>query len=152
MTKVETLAAAVALCEAHGASEELTNGLTELLAPKKGGAPLNIADITVKDEEGNLTHIFDSVLKLWVPLLNEEGEDNFYVKEDTELGYSRFSRAAEKKRKDNEKAYKATKDAVFTDLMAGDIDQESAKTLMDEAAEARKDYAMEDFGTAEKPE
>ena len=151
-TKKEIFDSAIELCTAHEASEALIAGLTLLLEPKKGGAHFDIEEISVKDESGELTHIFDSVIKLWVPIFDEEGEPNFYDKPDTELGWSRFTRVSEKLRKDAEKAFKASKDGVFSDLMAGDITQEEAQEIMNDATEARKVLeAPEGFGSIEKP-
>ena len=153
LTKKELFERVGEICKEYGVSEEGTAALLALVEPKKGGARVDINDIACFDEDGTATHIFDSVLKVWVPVFDAEGEPNFYEKPDTELGWSRFSRAAEKARKDAEKAYKATKDAVLNDLLSGEIDQETAKQLMEDAETARKEYALpEDFETlAERP-
>ena len=89
-------------------------------------------------EDGTNTHILDSVFNAWVPLHDDAGEPNFYEKPDTELGWSRFSRAAEKARKDAEKQFKATEKATFADVMAGDLAPEDAKEIMVEAEAQRK--------------
>ena len=137
-TKTEIFNSTLELCETHGASAELVAGLTALLEPKKAGAQFNIEDVTTVDENGAITHILDSVFNVMVPVYGEDGELNFYEKPDTELGFSRFSRAAEKARKDAEKLFKATKDAVLTDLMSGEITSEEAQATMADAETARK--------------
>ena len=153
LSKKELHAEVGSICEKYGVAEDATNALLALVEPKRAGVKFEIDDIACKDEDDNVTHILDSVLKVWVPVYDSEGEPNFYEKPDTELGWSRFSRAAEKARKDAEKAYKASKDAILTDLLAGEIDQETAKSAMEEAEAARKSYALpEDFeGSEERP-
>jgi len=150
-TKLEIYSSAMELCEAQGASETLVAGLTALLEPKKAGAQFVLEDIAVI-VDGVASHILDSVLKVWVPVFDEEGNENFYAKPDTELGWSRFSKAAEKQRKDNEKTFKATKDAVLSDLMAGNIDAEEAQATMADAEIARKEHTAPEGSSTERPE
>jgi hypothetical protein len=137
-TKKEVFESALAICEELNLGDEAVAKFTELLEPKKGGAQFNIEDVVQRDEDGQITHILDSVFNVMVPVYDADGEANFYAKPDTELGWSRFSKAAEKSRKDREKAFKATEKAVFADVMAGAITPEEAKELMAEAEEARK--------------
>ena len=139
MTKKEIFVAAIAICTSLELGAEATSQFTELLEPKRGGAQFNLEDVTLHDEEGTtITHILDSVFNVWVPVFDEEGGENFYAKPDTELGWSRFSKAAEKSRKDREKVFKATEKATFSDVMAGAITPDEAKEVMVEAEAARK--------------
>ena len=85
------------------------------------------------DDEGNITHILDSVFSVYLPVFNEDGEPNFYEKPDTELGWSRYSRAAEKVRKEATKAFKATEKAVLKDLIDGEITSDEAKAQLEAA-------------------
>ena len=152
MTKKEVLAEALLICENHGVPAEAVKALTTLLEPKKGGAAFNIDDVAVRTEDGEVTYILDSVFKVWMPVYDADGEANFYEKPDTELGWSRFSRAAEKARKDAEKTFKATKDAIFSDLMAGEVEAAEAQTLMEEAEVARKSFELPEGTTEDRPE
>ena len=142
MTKKELYAAVSDIITTHNIEDEAAKKLLALVEPKKGGAKLDINDIACLDEDGIATSIFDSVLKVWVPVFDAEGEPNFYEKPDTELGWSRFSRIGEKLRKDAEKAYKTSKDAILTDLLEGAIDQTTAKELMETAEASRKEYVL----------
>ena len=128
-TKAEVFASAIEICNELNLGEDAIAQFTTLLEPKKGGAQFNIEDVTVMDGE-TITHILDSVFNVMVPVFDDEGNENFYAKPDTELGWSRFSKAAEKSRKDREKAFKATEKAVFADVMSGDVSPEDAKELM----------------------
>lgn len=141
-TKKEVFAAAIEICTELELGEQAVAAFTELLEPKKGGAQFNIEDVTRCDDNGEITHILDSVFNAWLPTYDADGEPTFYEKPDTELGWSRFSRAAEKARKDREKAFKATEKAVFTDVMGGVITPDEAKVHMD-AAEAERKAAYE---------
>ena len=138
MTKREIFESAISICTELELGDEAVSKFTALLEPKKGGAQFNIEDVTMKDEDGAITHILDSIFNVFVPVFDAEGEANFYEKPDTELGWSRFSKAAEKSRKDREKTFKATEKAVFSDVMNGVVTPDDAKELMAEAEEARK--------------
>jgi len=141
-TKKEIFASALEICEELELGEEATKAFTILLEPKKGGAQFNIEDVTTCDDEGVITHILDSVFNVMVPVFDEDGGENFYAKPDTELGWSRFSKAAEKSRKDREKVFKATEKAVFSDVMEGTISPDDAKELMAAAETARKEVVI----------
>jgi hypothetical protein len=138
MTKKELHAEVMKVCEEFNLPEEVKAKLDALTAPKKGGAKVSIEDITLTDDEGNITHILDSVFGVYIPVFDESGEPNFYEKPDTQLGWSRFSKMAEKVRKEAEKKFKATKDAIFADLLAGSISNDEAQELLKEAEEAKK--------------
>jgi len=141
-TKKEIFESAISICNELELGEDAIAQFTTLLEPKKGGAQFNIEDVTTVDADGVITHILDSVFNVMIPVFDDEGSENFYAKPDTELGWSRFSKAAEKSRKDREKTFKATEKAVFADVMAGDISPEDAKELMTTAEEARKEVVI----------
>ena len=137
-TKKEIFISALAICEELKLSKKAVTAFTELLEPKKGGAQFNIEDVTLVDDKGVITHVLDSVFNIMIPVFDDEGNENFYAKPDTELGWSRFSKAAEKSRKDREKVFKATEKAVFSDVMEGTITPDDAKELMSAAEKARR--------------
>ena len=141
-TKKEVFESAMAICTELELGDEAVKQFTDLLEPKKGGAAFNIDDVVTRDEDGVITHILDSVFNVMVPVYDAEGEANFYAKPDTELGWSRFSKAAEKSRKDREKTFKATEKAVFADVMSGAVSPDEAKELMATAEEARKNVVI----------
>jgi len=143
-TKKEVFESALELCEDLKLGGDAIARFTVLLEPKRGGAQFNIEDVTTIDADGTITHILDSVFNVMVPVFDEEGNENFYSKPDTELGWSRFSKAAEKSRKDREKTFKATEKGVFADLMAGAIEPDDAKELMVAAEAARKEVIIPD--------
>ena len=133
MTKKELFEAVQEVCTKHEIDGEARQELEALVKPKKGGAKVDLADITLTDEDGNITHILDSVFSVYLPVFNEDGEPNFYEKPDTELGWSRYSRAAEKVRKDATKVFKATEKAVLKDLIDGEITGDEAKEQLEAA-------------------
>jgi len=139
MTKRELHEAVMNVCEEFNLPENVKAKLDELTAPKKGGTKVSIEDITLTDDEGNITHILDSVFGVYIPVFDENGEPNFYEKPDTQLGWSRFSKMAEKARKEAEKKFKATKEAVFTDLLAGNISNDEAQELISNAEAEKKE-------------
>ncbi|MCI4435921.1 MAG: hypothetical protein JHC33_03815 [Ignisphaera sp.] len=129
MSKKETLALVLAVLSAHKVEDKVVAEITALLEPKKGGAVLDINEIA-KFEDGELTHIMDSVTGEFMPLHDEDGNENFYAKPDTQLGWSRLSRASEKARKEAEKAKKASTKAIMDDVLDGNITPEEAKELL----------------------
>ena len=129
MSKKETLALVLAVLSAHKVEDKVVAEITALLEPKKGGAVLDINEIA-KFEDGELTHIMDSVTGVFMPLYDEDGNENFYAKPDTQLGWSRLSRASEKARKEAEKAKKASTKAIMDDVLDGNITPEEAKELL----------------------
>ncbi len=141
-TKKEILEEATALTVKHNTPAAFNTALLELLAVKTGGGSFNIDDVAVLDGEGKPVFILDSIFNKWVPVLDHAGKDVFYVKPDTTLGYSRWARVSESTRKAAEKVFKATKDAVFKDLMGGKIDQPAAQKLMDTAETAKKNLVV----------
>jgi len=143
-TKKEIFESALVICEELALGAEAVTKFTELLEPKRGGAQFNIEDVTTVDADGTITHILDSVFNVMVPVFDDEGNENFYAKPDTELGWSRFSKAAEKSRKDREKVFKATEKASFSDVMSGAITPDEAKEIMAEAEAARKEVVIPD--------
>ncbi len=136
-TKKEIFESAQALITKHRTPEAFNTELLALLEVKTGGGSFNIDDVAVLDGEGKPVFILDSIFNKWVPVLDGEGKDVFYVKPDTTLGYSRWARVSESTRKAADKVFKATKDAVFKDLMGGKIDQPAAQKLMDLAEKAK---------------
>ena len=129
MSKKEVLASVLAVLSANGVAGNVVAEITALLEPKKGGAPIDINEIA-KFEDGVLTHIMDSVTGEFMPLHDEAGNENFYAKPDTQLGWSRLSRASEKSRKEAEKAKKASTKAIMDDVLDGNITPEEARELL----------------------
>jgi len=153
-TKKELLEQATALTVQHRTPAAFNTELFALLAVKTGGGSFNIDDVAVLDEEGKALFILDSIFNKWVAVLDHTGKDVFYVKPDTTLGYSRWARVSESTRKAADKVFKATKDAVFKDLMGGAIDQPAAQKLMEtaEATKAKLVIPAELCALDEKPE
>ena len=149
MTKKKMNELVLEVCETHGISAEANAALDELTKPKSGGAQIDINEIVSRDDAGTITHIFDTVIERWVPIFDEEGNENFYVKEGTELGYSRHSKFSEKLRKDAEKKFKATEKALLKDIVTGVITPEDGSIVLEEAEAARKVYDAGDFGSVE---
>jgi len=154
MTKKEVYTEAEALIAQHNTPEAFNIALLALLAVKTGGGSFNVDDVAVLDEEGKPVFILDSKFNKWVPVVDHDGEDLFYVKPDTTLGYSRWARLSESVIKAADKVFKATKDGVFKDLMAGGIDQPAAQKLMEQAEKIKADVTIPESLCAldEKPE
>ena len=124
-SKKELFASAIALCEAHGASEELTAGLTDLLAPKAGGATVNVEEV-YNEDEGTL---LCSVSGVWLPATEE-----FFYEDKSGAskfnGLKRLSRQAESIRKTFIKTQRASEAAIMNDVLDGEITPEDGKEMV----------------------
>ena len=145
-----------------GASDEAIAFVDGLTKPKVGGGSSDVEDYTVFDSEGNPAYIFCTYHKKWEPVTKivvdeETGEEEevnlFKVNEKAKNGFSRECNDGLKTWKEQAKVYKATKDAIISDLLEGTVSNEDAKELIAAADAARADHpAREDgLGEDEKP-
>lgn len=152
-TKVETV-----IGEA-GVSQEVLDAvraelsrLDEATKPGKGGgSKVDVTEIANFDENGTVTHIQCSLSGNWLPVFDDEGNENFYTdsKSDKLGGFKRLSKAGESIRQKHAKAFKATKDAVLADMLNPDVNmtQEEAN----EKIEAAKAVDYSSVGSVERP-
>ena len=124
------------LCEANKASTELVAGLTALLAPKTGGATVDVESVyNAEDEE-----LLCSVSGVWLPATTE------YFYEDKSgkspfNGLRRLSRQAESIRKTHIKTVKASEAAIMNDVLDGHLDNEDAKEQIAELKASKPDFS-----------
>jgi hypothetical protein len=139
MTKKEQLALVLEVCAKHKASAELTSALTELLAPKAGGATINIDEVTKKDSSGKITHIMCSVSGKFLPAT----EEYFYADKAGKgiNGLKRLSRQAEAIRKQYTKTVSVSEKAIMADVIDGKIKPEEAKAKLAKIKAAKPDYS-----------
>jgi hypothetical protein len=150
-SKKDVLAGVIAIIGAE-VSEATMAKVVELLGPKAGGGK-DISDYTVYDANGNVTHVFCTVHKLWEPVVDTDGNAVFIEDTKAKNGLRRYCDVGDKQWQERAKAYRATKDATLLDLLDGNIDNVDAKAIIDEADEARHEpYARPDgLGTIDKP-
>lgn len=110
------------------------NKIDEVTKPGVGGAKVDPESVCVRNEDGEVTHIQCSLSKRWLPVYDEEGNENFYsdTKNDTFGGFKRLSKKAESIRQKSAKAIKATEAAVLADLLNKDVElsEEDAQKLI----------------------
>ena len=149
MTKKELFEKTKEILVKYNASSELTEELTELLKPGKGGQRVRIEDIT-KVVDGKVVELQCRLSGVWLPATT----DYFYPEADSKIvgvdgvGLSRTSRQAKKIANDFNSMKKATNNAIVADLLAGDIDRDEANRLIAEIP-ASPDYSSV---SAELPE
>ena len=135
-SKKELFASAMELCETHGASDALVAGLTDLLAPKSGGATVNVADV-YNEDEGTL---LCSVSGVWLPATAE-----YFYEDKSEKspfnGLRRLSRQAESIRKQHTKQIKASEAAIMNDVLDGELDATEAKEQIAELKASKPDFS-----------
>jgi len=153
MTKKAIFEAVVELIKDE-VSEEVLAKVSDILKPKVGGGKSTPEDYTVFDAEGNPVYIFCTVHKKWEPLVDDEGELLFKEDKNSKNGYRRYCIAGDKQWQARAKAFKATKEAVMGDLLEGEITNDEAKKLIEEAeAERAEPFTREDnLGYDERPE
>lgn len=139
-TKKEVFESAIALCEANKASDALVAGLTDLLAPKSGGASINLDEVTRKDEEGNVTEILCSVSNVWLPATVE-----YFYAEKAEgkgiNGLKRVSKQGESIRKAATKVLNATEKAIMTDILSGEMTPKEGQKALTAAKAVQPDFS-----------
>ncbi len=131
MTKLEQFNIVLDTLKKHNASQKLTDALSELLKPGKGGQRVNLEEITKVDESGAITELQCRLSGVWLPA----NELNFYPEADSKIvangiGLSRTSRQAKKIVNDFNAMKKATKNAIVADLLEGAIDKDKANELI----------------------
>jgi len=149
MTKKELHATVVAAVRDYLGEENegLEAILAEHLAPKVGGASVNIEDVVKRDEDGTITEILCSTSGVWLPATAE----NFYEDKSDKprivnaegTGLKRQSKAAEKISKEFNKAKRASINALTDDILASDdIDEINAlKDQLRTIKESKPDYS-----------
>lgn len=125
--------------------------VVELVTPKTGGAVTDVNEVANFDAEGNVTAILCSLSKRWLPVYDEEGNENFYTdaKSDKFGGFKRLSKAAESIRQKHSKALKATEAAVLADLLNPEVSLTEAEAQATLEAAKTVDYSS--VGTVERP-
>lgn len=133
----------VALCDTHGVSKKFKESLmvilTENLAPKTGGASVNIDEVTKKDSNGNIVEMMCSVSGVFLPATAE-----FFYEDKAGKGINglkRLSRQAEGIRKQHIKVLTATEKAIMADVLEGAITAEDAKAKVEAARALKPDYS-----------
>lgn len=156
MTKAKLHETVLGLCATHNATEELTAALSELTKPKVGGSS-DVSDYTVFDGE-DVTYIYCAYHKKWEPVTveYEDGEivPLFKASTKSKNGFDRSCIQGDKQWKEQAKVYKASKDAVMTDLLDEKITSGEAKeTIADlDAARAEHTPREDGLGSDERPE
>lgn len=154
MNKTELNKALIDGLTEMGATEEQIAFVDELTKPKAGGGASDVNDYTVFDSDGNVTHIFCTYHKKWEPIEDAEGEAVFKENEKSKNGYARTCNEGEAAWKSQAKTFKTTKDGIVKDLLEGEIDNETAKSLIADAEAVRAEHIEREdgLGSDEKPE
>lgn len=148
----------VGILESNGLSTSVINSVSkeldkvvEMVTPKTGGAVTDVNEVANFDAEGNVTSILCSLSKRWLPVYDEEGNENFYTdaKSDKFGGFKRLSKAAESIRQKHSKALKATEAAVLADLLNPEVELTEAEAQATLEAAKTVDYST--VGTVERP-
>ena len=150
MNKTELNKALVDGLKDLGANEaqiEFVDGLTK---PKAGGSGVDVNDYTVFAEDGTTpTHVFCTYHKKWEPTEDEDGEATFKENPKSKNGLTRECNDGLAAWKEQSKVFKSTKDGVIKDLLEGEIDNETAKSLLADAEAARSIHTEREDGLGE---
>jgi len=127
---------------AKNVAEKVLKVIDTYLEPKKGGMTVNLEDVVIRDKEGNITHIQDSISGVFLPATTEY----FYEAktggiEVNGVALRRHSRAAEKIRKEFEKTIKASEKAIMQDVLDGKLKPEEGKAKIEALRAKKPDYS-----------
>lgn len=145
-----TVTGVVGILENNGVSTSVINSVSneldkvvEMVTPKTGGVIMDVNEVANFDENGIVTAIQCSLSKRWLPVYDEEGNENFYTdsKSDKFGGFKRLSKAAESIRQKHSKALKATEAAVLADLLNPEVDLTEAEAQATLEAAKTVDYS-----------
>jgi hypothetical protein len=138
-SKKETLEEVQKVLTAHKASPELTTALVSLLAPKTGGATVDIASVTKSNDKGVITHILCSLSGVFLPAT----EEFFYCEKDGKgiNGLKRISKQGESVKKAFDKVQKTSERAIMQDVLDKKLTPEQGTAKLAELAKAKPDYS-----------
>ena len=99
------------------------------------------------------THVFCTYHKTWEPVLDADGKEMFKENEKSKNGLARECNEGLAAWREQAKVFKTTKDGVIKDLLEGEIDNETAKSLLADAEAARGEHTEREdgLGETEKP-
>jgi len=138
-----TVSAVIALCDEHKVANKFRAALSAILednlAPKAGGATVNIDEVTKKDADGNITHILCSVSSKFLPAT----EEFFYAEKNGKgiNGLKRVSKQGESIKKAHNKQLAATEKAIMTDVLDGVMTPEQGKAKLEKAKLEKPDFS-----------
>ena len=133
-TKKDIFVVAMALCEEHKASKKLVEGLTNLLAPKAGGAKVDV-DSVMKDGK-----LLCAVSNVWLPATLEFFYEDKSGKSPFN-GLRRLSRQAESIRKTHAKQISVSEKAIMSDVLDGSMTPEAGKAKVEALKNIHPDYS-----------
>ena len=148
-SKKEMFEQTMSVLEGYDVPVELVNKLKEILEPKSGGKSVDWDQVTRKDENGNVTLMQDSISGMWFPATSEffyedksgngvVGTDGVNLKRVSKAGYAAASKF--------KRALAASKEAIFNDVLDGNITPDEGKEKILELEETGPDFSdMEEF-------
>lgn len=138
-------AAVAELCKANNVNGEIASGLQAILdthlAPKTGGAQIDVDSVTTKDKSGNITEMVCSVSGVSLPATVEYFYEDKNGSGFADTGLKRLSRQGEGVRKSHNKSISATEKAIMSDVMEGVITPEDGKVKLAKAKATKPDYS-----------
>ncbi len=124
---------------------ELVAELEEILKPKAGGKSFDIDEVTKKDEEGVITDILCSLSGLWLPAdldtFYEDKSGKGIPTEDEEVTLKRVSKQGYQISTKFKKSVAASKQAVFNDVLDGELTPEDGKAKVEALDASEPDYS-----------
>lgn len=113
--------------------------IDETIKPLSGGGKrIPLEDLVLRDDQGNITHIKEALSGYFLPA----NAEIFYEEKEEAKGINglkRLSRKAEAIRKETNRIYVASKNAITTDVLEGVISREVGKQRLEEL-KSKPDY------------
>jgi len=109
---------------------------TELCAAKVGGGG-RAASTVIRDDAGNVTHIFCYYHKMWEPVGEGEGMVEYGKKASSPTGYSNMCKEGTAAWTKQQRDSKSEKDALLAKVATGEIEPSAIKAEMDKIEKRR---------------
>ena len=143
MTKKAIFEEAQSILEKHKIKGEAKDAILELLEPKKGGQAIDLESIVKRDASGDIVEVKCKLSGVFLPAT----EDFFYADKGSKIvtadGFecSRTSKQAKALKREASKIYKASKDAIMSDVLEGKITPEDGKEALADIS-PEPDYSL----------
>lgn len=138
-SKKEVLELVLEKCVEFNAKQPLVDALTAILAPKTAGAHIDIDEVTLKDDNGNITHLLCSVSGKMLPATLD-----FFYEDKTGKGINglkRLSRQAEGIRKTHLRTVQTSEKAIVADVLDLVISTEDGKAKIEALRASKPDFS-----------
>lgn len=149
---LDTVTAVTTVCAENAVKQKVQDAIIAILdtnlAPKSGGAQIDVESVVTRDSEGNVSEMVCAVSGVSLPANLDFFYEDKHGKGFAETGLRRLSRQAEGIRKVHAKTVGASEKAIMNDVMEAVLSPEDGKAKLEALKATKPDYSSV---TAELP-